>query len=62
MKKMGRNPIQDRNKIVRSVPCNCYLSNEEIEKLGGDKVVRQLFQQAGYKEIENLLFLKSKVQ
>ncbi len=59
---MGRKPIKDRNKIVRSIPCNCYLSNEEIEKLGGDKVVRQLFQQAGNKEIENLLFIKSKIQ
>ncbi len=47
---LGRNKIPEHLK-VKSVPCNCYLSNQSIDILGGDKVVRKIFQDAGNKAI-----------
>ena len=62
MNKMGRKKIEDRGKIICAIPCNCHLSADDIEKLGGSSAVRRIFQDAGNKEVESLLFVKSKVQ
>lgn len=61
MAELGRKKLPLDQKII-AIPCNCYLTSVQIEKLGGRSSVRQLFQDAGNKEIEHLLFLKSKVE
>ncbi len=57
----GRNklPIEEKK---RQITVNTMLKHKEITVLGGIDNVKKLFQDAGNKEIENLLFLKSKVQ
>lgn len=50
-KKLGRKKIEDRSKVMCAVACNCYLGLDKIIKLGGIKVVRKIFQDAGNKAI-----------
>ena len=57
----GRNKLAEGEKKIQVI-CSCYLNGNQIIKLGGIANVRKVFQDAGNKEIENLLFLKSKVQ
>lgn len=57
----GRNKLAEGEKKIQII-CSCYLNGNQISKLGGIANVRQMFQNAGNKEIENLLFIKSKIQ
>jgi hypothetical protein len=61
MAELGRKKLPIENKKIQ-VLVGCYLTHKEISALGGIDNVRQVFQKAGKNEIENLLFLKSKVQ
>jgi hypothetical protein len=57
----GRNKLPIEEKKIQ-ITVNTMLKHKEITVLGGIDNVKKLFQDAGNKEIENLLFLKSKVQ
>jgi hypothetical protein len=57
----GRNKLPIEEKKIQ-ITVNTMLKYKEITVLGGIDNVKKLFQDAGNKEIENLLFLKSKVQ
>lgn len=61
MAELGRKKLPIESKKIQ-VLVGCYLTHKEISVLGGIDNVRQVFQKAGKNEIENLLFLKSKVQ
>lgn len=61
MAQVGRKKLAEGEKKIQ-VLGSCFLTGNQIAKLGGVSNVRKVFQDAGNKEIENLLFLKSKVQ
>jgi hypothetical protein len=61
MAKLGRKPLEEGLKKIQ-ILAGVYLTSNQIIKLGGATSVRKIIQDAGNKEIENLLFLKSKVQ
>ena len=61
MAELGRKKLPIESKKIQ-VLVGVYLTHKEIIDLGGIDLVRKSFQDAGKKEIERLLFLKSKIE
>ena len=61
MAELGRKKLPIESKKIQ-VLVGVYLTHKEITDLGGIDLVRKSFQDAGKKEIERLLFLKSKIE